>query len=163
MLRSPRILRATLMRRGYPSSALPIVTYDEEKRSCMLERLARNRFQPASTSSQDVIVFKCPYSIHIRRLGIHKECTKLMQALKSHLDWLDARIILAHPIKQNLYSQKQLSTTTNRQDHMVHGIVPSSRGQNRINVGIPGSKGNRTGRTDRPRSLSADDLRRCGM
>ena len=26
-------LRATLMRRGYPSSALPIVTYDEEKRA----------------------------------------------------------------------------------------------------------------------------------
>ena len=98
-------LRATLRKRGYPSSALPIVTYDEDKRSCMLERLrtARNRFEPASTSSQDVIVFKCPYGIHIRRLGIHKECTKLMQALKSHLNGLDARIILAHPIKQNLF------------------------------------------------------------
>ena len=39
---------------------------DEDKRRCMLERLrtARNRFDPASTSSQDVVVFKCPYGIH---------------------------------------------------------------------------------------------------
>ena len=44
-----------------------------------------------------------PSRIHIRHLGIHKECTKLMQALKSHFNGLDARIVIAHPIKQNLF------------------------------------------------------------
>ena len=97
-------LRDTPMKRGYSSSALPLLIYDEDKQSCMLEHWqGQNRVEPASRSSQDVAVFKCACGIHIRHLVIHRESTKLMQALKSHLDWLDARMILAHPIKQNSF------------------------------------------------------------
>ena len=100
-------LRDTLLRRGYPYSALPHVDYDEDKRRSMLEKLqTRDRFNPAPKAHRDVVVFKCPYGVHIRRLGIHKECKRLIHALRSHLgrDFLqDTRVVLAHPVTSNLF------------------------------------------------------------
>ena len=60
----------------------------------------------ACTATGTVLWRTGPYSIHMRHLGILKECKKLIDVLRTHLGsgfLQNARVVLAHPVKQNLF------------------------------------------------------------
>ena len=102
-------------RRGYPSSVLQHVPYDVDRRNELLAALrSRDRFAPRA-EPKEMLVFKCPYGVHLKHLRILKECNKLVRSLRMRLGdafLQDVHTVCAHPVKTNLFVK------TNRYNHL---------------------------------------------
>ena len=97
------------------------ITYDERKRYALLEKLRARDFDLSPVrKNEDVLVFKAQYGVHIKALNIKKECNKLYQMLKNHIDRSflgTVRTVIAHPVNSNEFLRSH-----------TYSFVPGSTG-----------------------------------
>ena len=61
---------------------------------------------PKASSCPNMLVFKCPFGQHMKRLAMKKEFQKLLCVLRAHLGSTflqDVRLLVASPVKSNLF------------------------------------------------------------
>ena len=111
-------MRRNLHRRGYPNCAMPELAYDPVRRAEMIKKLhdreRKNIFkgksdddsQDHTAKGKELVVLKCAYSPHIKKLKLHCEYRKLLRRLRQEVGegLLDSgRLVVAHPVRTNAF------------------------------------------------------------
>ena len=101
-------LRRSLLQRGYPTSAMPHVAYDDVRRRNLFHQLhcRGSGSNVRRENHNDLLIFKCPYSPYVRRMWIPQEFRRLrreLQSLRGSDFLVDTRCMVTHPTSTNCF------------------------------------------------------------
>ena len=111
-------LKSALRSRGYPTSMMPDIPYDEERRMQILTGLAARslRNRPSATDintnvitndyvkkKQRVLAFKTEYFPEIHRLGLMRQINRLIKDLRIHVGQTlleDTKLVIGYGVRK---------------------------------------------------------------